>query len=81
MNPWSLLVRETATGKEIKLNIDPMTACAEVIHNLMSKFKPKSDEDYGLFVRNKDEPDKGEWLEDTKVLSIYRDIRDKVSVV
>jgi hypothetical protein len=45
----------------------------------MAKFNVKSEDEYGLFARHKDDPTKGEWLEDTKNLSVYKKLAEKVS--
>ncbi len=78
MNPWMLAIKDTTSGKETKMKFDPSTACAEAVVNLMEKFKVKTEEDYGLFARNNEDAEKGEWLADTKHLSVYKSLKDKV---
>lgn len=46
---------------------------------LMTKFPVVSEEDYGICVTEKNKPGHGEWLEDTKKLSIYKSLKNEVS--
>ena len=81
MNPWLLPITDAATGKEIKIRFDPNDIGAELVANVMKKFDVKPDEEYGIIIIPKNEPEKAEWLQDTKNLINYRTIKDEVSNV
>jgi hypothetical protein len=78
MNPWLLPITDGATGKEIKIRFDPNNVGAELVVNVMKKFNVKPDEEYGIIIIPKDDPEKAEWLVDTKNLTHYRSIKDQV---
>ncbi len=65
--------------QELRVKFDPNSTCADAVALLRKKFPVIMEEDYGIYVTYKDQPGKGEWLEDTKKLSIYKSLKNEVN--
>jgi hypothetical protein len=77
-NPWILTVEYIDAAPFVGF-LNPDETVAEAVKKLMKYFNVPEEEDYGLYIIPKNDPTKGEYLQDTKKLSVHKDLKTTVS--
>lgn len=82
MNPWRMVFIDPTSKTEVTINLDPDDRVADAIAQLMKKFDSSvENEDYGIYAADKNNPEKGEWLEDTNKIQMYKNLKEKSNFI